>query len=120
MTDWDKVRHFSRDEFGYAGDVEPSRCLVAMLDEARHIAGVPFVITSGIRSEADNYRVGGVKSSAHLTGHAVDIACPDSVTRHKIIKALNAVHCQRYGVGESFIHVDVDPDKPSPRVWLYK
>ena len=33
-----------------------------------------FWITSGVRSFMDNQRVGGAKSSAHLSGQAIDIA----------------------------------------------
>ena len=37
---------------------------------------VPIIINSGYRSKMLNYAVGGVSDSNHLTGCAVDIACP--------------------------------------------
>ena len=43
------------------------------LDEARMLAGTPFKITSGYRTEAHNKKVGGVKGSSHTKGCAVDI-----------------------------------------------
>ena len=46
-----------------------------MLDDARHKAGVSFVITSGVRCSSHNRAVGGKKSSSHLKGLAADISC---------------------------------------------
>ncbi|MCO8030134.1 D-Ala-D-Ala carboxypeptidase family metallohydrolase [Brevundimonas diminuta] len=36
----------------------------------------PIIVLSGYRSPAVNAAVGGSKSSAHMTGHAVDFICP--------------------------------------------
>lgn len=77
------------------------------LNHARHLAEVPFVITSGCRCNEHNEKVGGSLTSAHLVGLAVDIACPDSRTRFKIIKALLMVGFTRIGIGKDFIHVDM-------------
>ncbi len=47
------------------------------MEEARALlGGRPIVVTSGYRSEAVNRLVGGSKTSAHMTGHAVDFTCP--------------------------------------------
>lgn len=62
--------------------------LMAGLDRARHVAGIPFVILSGKRTSEENLLVGGVYDSAHLTGHAVDLRCRDSVECFKIVRAL--------------------------------
>ena len=119
MIDWHRVRYFRRAEFGRHGDVEPDPLLVEMLDEARQYAGIPFVITSGIRSPERNAEVGGAEESAHLTGHAVDIRCPTSRHRHKILEAALLVGFRRIGIGKGFIHLDTDPEKPQDVVWLY-
>ena len=58
-----------------------------MLDKARDIAGVPFVITSGFRTEVENKAVGGVANSAHLKGMAADIAVTNQ-TRQKVLLGL--------------------------------
>lgn len=47
--------------------------LVDMLDLARGIAGIPFVINSGYRSVEKNDEVGGVEGSSHIKGFAADI-----------------------------------------------
>lgn len=40
------------------------------------LGGHPIRILSGYRSDAVNKAVGGSKTSAHRTGHAVDFVCP--------------------------------------------
>ena len=119
MIDWDKVRYFRRHEFGQSGDIEPDAELVRLLDEARHYAGIPFVVTSGIRSPERNTEVGGAPTSAHLTGHAVDIRCPTSRHRHKILEAAMMVGFRRIGIGQGFLHLDTDPAKAQDIIWLY-
>ncbi len=119
MTDWDRVKHFTRGEFGRHGGIEPDPDLVRMLDAARDIAGVPFEINSGVRSPERNREVGGVDTSAHLTGHAADIRCPSSRHRFVMMAALIEAGFRRIGVGETFIHVDTDPGKPQDVIWTY-
>jgi len=47
------------------------------MEEVRALlGGRPIVVTSGYRSDAVNRLVGGSKTSAHMTGHAVDFTCP--------------------------------------------
>lgn len=92
--------------------------LVEMLDIAREIAGVPFRITSGCRSEAHNQEVGGVQNSSHLTGLAVDIACDTSRERYLITNALLRVGFKRLGLYKTHIHADIDPDKAKEILYI--
>ena len=97
-------------------NLEPE--LVSMLDEAREIAGVPFIITSGFRNSIKNKEVGGVENSAHLSGLAVDIQCLDSADRFDILRGLLGAKFQRIGVYNNHIHADIDYSKPFPVLFL--
>ena len=85
--------------------------LMQMLDDAREIAEVPFIITSGLRTPEHNAEIGGVRDSAHLKGLAVDIACNDRHTRFKIIKGLIIAGFTRILWGKGHVHADIDPTK---------
>lgn len=93
--------------------------LVWMLDLARDRAGLPFTITSGYRCIKHNAEVGGVVDSAHLKGLAADIHVGNARTRFIILKALLPIGFSRIGIGQTFIHVDIDNSKDLGVVWLY-
>ena len=57
--------------------------------------------------------------SSHLLGYAADIACTNSVLRHKILTSLIKVGFNRIGIADTFIHVDNDPGKPENVIWTY-
>ena len=116
--------NFSASEFackcgcgGGGESIQPS--FVALLQRAREIAGVPFVVTSGLRCVEHNRRVGGVDSSAHVNGWAADVACRDSALRGRIVAACFEAGFRRVGAASAFVHVDNDPTKPSPMMWVY-
>ena len=98
-----------------------------MLDHARTIAGVSFKINSGFRTPSRNAMVGGVmpdpmrnkKGSSHLYGYAADISAKTSRKKYIIVNALLQAGFNRIGIGESFIHVDNDPDKDPNVIWTY-
>jgi uncharacterized protein YcbK (DUF882 family) len=97
---------------------------LAMIDEARHLAGVPFKINSGYRTQAHHNSLAKkgyktAKNSAHLRGFAADIHAPDSRTRYAILQALIKVGFNRIGVANTFIHVDNDPSLPEDVIWTY-
>lgn len=90
-----------------------------MLNQAREIAGVPFVVNSGFRCEEHNRNIGGSETSSHLVGCAADIKVKDSYTRERILEGLIKAGFTRIGIGKDFIHVDNDFTKPKNCVWLY-
>ena len=87
-----------------------------MLDKAREIAGVPFVITSGYRCEVHNKAVGST-STNHTSGKAADIAATSNTIRGKILRGLYLAGFQRIGIAKTFIHCDIS-DAPES-AWLY-
>lgn len=89
------------------------------LNQAREIAGIPFVLNSAFRCESHNKDVGGSCTSSHLVGCAVDIRCTDSRDRYLILNALIQVGFNRIGIAKTFIHVDDDLTKPSGVIWAY-
>lgn len=114
--------YFNQKEFACkcgcgADDISPE--LVVRLNAARHAADTPFTITSGLRCTAHNAASGGSPSSSHLNGTAVDIKCTGGAQRYTIIQALLDAGFSRIGIAKSFIHVDIDPSKPTGVVWTY-
>lgn len=91
---------------------------VKLLDLARSVAGVPFIITSGRRSATSNERAMGVENSAHLTGLAVDLRADNSVDRFHILNGLFIAGFTRIGIYNHHIHVDSDDSKPNPVCWF--
>jgi len=93
--------------------------LLIMIDKAREIYGKPMRITSGYRTEDHNQKVGGVSSSSHLKGLAIDVACIRSKDRFEMLAALIEVGFNRIGVAGTFIHVDTDKNKSQNVIWTY-
>lgn len=119
----EKVRYFNYSEFD-SPDVQGSgqmmdKTLLEMLDEVRDKFDKPIHITSGFRTPAHNEAVGGVETSSHLKGLAVDIACKKSTDRFDLINCLLDVGFSRIGVGDTFIHADIDQDKTQGVIWTY-
>jgi len=89
------------------------------LDDARTIAGIPFKITSGYRTPEHNAICGGKIGSSHLKGCAVDIAVNNSSQRSAIVQGLIKSGFTRLGIAQTFIHADLDINKPNA-IWLYQ
>lgn len=123
-------KYFTLDEFD-SPDVAGSGAnmdfeFVSLLDEARHIANVPFRISSGGGYRTKEYNdelckrnANASKNSSHKKGLAADILCNDNRTRFLILSALFRVGFNRIGVAASFIHVDNDEAKTEDVVWTY-
>jgi len=115
------IKHFKAGEFAcrHCGKVLIESRLIEILEALREHMGKPLVITSAYRCPVHNRRIGGVNNSAHVGGYAVDIKCTNSLDRQKILEFLLSRGVERIGIHPAFIHFDLDPQKPSPRVWLY-
>ena len=82
--------------------------LLSILDELRIEFGKPIIINSFYRDSAHNLRVGGVKTSKHLIGAAVDITSSDFENLYKVVK-----HHVKYNwrflpyINRKFLHIEL-------------
>lgn len=113
---WDDVKHFDREEFrcqcgGKYCDgfpVEPSEKLVRLADRIREHFDAPMVVSSGVRCDTHNARVGGVPGSRHRLGTAMDF----SVRGLSASLVLGYVQAQSetnyaYAIDGNYVHMDV-------------
>ena len=117
------LKHFKYEEFAspdvpHSGEYMDTEFL-AMLDHARHIAGIPFKINSGYRTIEHNQKVGGKPNSSHIVGKAADLAVKGSRQRWIITEALIQAGFNRIGIAKTFIHVDSDDTKDANVIWTY-
>jgi len=88
------------------------RTTAARMEEVRRLLGDRVIsISSGYRCRGLNRAVGGSRTSAHLTGHAVDFNCygfgePLTVCRALAASALSFDQLIEEG---SWVHVSFDP-----------
>lgn len=87
---------------------------------------IVFRINSGFRTEQYNKHLQelgypAVDNSSHKEGHAVDIAIHDYTKEQirVIIRALKDVGFSRFGMANTFIHVDDDPRLKEVASWTY-
>ena len=122
------MRYFTLDEFD-SPDAEGSGSMMDqgfldLLDECRDLAGIPFVVTSGFRTVEYNRILidtgySASKNSSHLLGLAADIRIRNSSERWIILDALLEVGITRIGIGNNFIHCDIDSFKENHVIWTY-
>lgn len=118
---WRNVKNFKRHEFeDNKGECWQNKDCILMVDRAREMAKIVFTILSACRNRGQNKEAGGVDDSSHLLGFAVDISCTSSRDRFKILTSLYLVGFRRFGIYETFIHVDNDPTKPPEVIWFSK
>jgi hypothetical protein len=109
-----------------APELLPRLVLAAeMLERIRTVLGVPITVTSGYRAPAVNRAVGGVTSSDHTQGHAVDIIAPGYGTPY-LVASLLAPLVSTLGIGQlilegikgkQWVHVSTrSPEKFANRI----
>ncbi len=122
------LKYFTRSEFDSpdlegSGDKMSSEFL-ELLDEAREIAEIPFKINSGFRTQAyhDSLTKRGYKTdknSPHKKGLAADISVTNSRNRWVVLNSLLLVGFTRFGIADTFIHVDLDTERKQNIIWTY-
>ena len=126
MLHFESYEFDSPDQIGSGEKMDAS--FLQMLDDARGIAGLPFKITSGYRTQEHlqslidkGYKAS--KNSSHLVGKAADIAVSSGPERYIILNALIKAGFSRLGISSSFIHADTDSvDQGGVKnnsVWVY-
>lgn len=95
-----------------------------ILEKVRKDYGKSVLFNSACRCHKYNKSVGGVASSAHISTdiqecRAVDIRVDNSTERFQLVKILIKHGIKRLGLGNSFIHADVDKSKVQEVIWLY-
>lgn len=116
-TFWDHIRHWSREEFrcrcggkycnGFPA--EPNQTLVELVDDLRHDAGRPGHASSGLRCKTWNSLQGGVESSRHRTGKALDFYI-EGMSGSQLLARAQADSRTRYAyiIDGQWVHVDVN------------
>lgn len=112
----------SPDLKGSGEDIHPE--LLRKLVEMEMLLERKVDINSGVRTKRWNniLRKRGLKAvlnSAHIHKYAADIRIHSSQERMEVLEAALEVGFSRIGVGKTFVHVDVDPDKPQETLWTY-
>ena len=115
--DWSKYPNFKQSEMACkcgCGFVNISKKLMDMLQKARTIAGIPFVINSACRCLANNTKEGGSLASDHLASKTkecfgVDIAVNGDRSAFIIERALIKAGFDRIGhyLDKSIIHAGI-------------
>lgn len=115
-TFWDDIRYFKRSDpyigcsCGRCGGfpAEPKEKLMRLADRVRARAGRPMIPNSTVRCPAHNAEVGGVKTSRHLLGQAMDFHIP-GLTAGQILALVrqdpDVAYC--YAIDNDSVHMDV-------------
>lgn len=115
-TFWSSIQYFKRsDPFvgcpcGRCGGfpVEPKEKLMRLADAVRKAAGKPMIPTSTVRCDEHNKAVGGVATSRHKLGQAMDFYIPD-MTANQILALVRQQPgvAYTYAIDNSHVHMDV-------------
>lgn len=97
--------------------------LLIVLDDLRTYCGFPIILNSAYRSVDWEKAHGRSGTSSHTKGLAVDIRCTDDFERGTILSyvysdAYNTHPAFRVGIGKTYLHLDIDFDKPYV-CWVY-
>jgi hypothetical protein len=124
VHDWSVVKHFKSSEFSCKcgkchGRYGVNFDLVLRLDALRKLFNGVIRINSGYRCDEHPETLKNPTSS-HNHGEAVDIAVKTSASRFRLLQLIFNNHLfTRIGIGEDYLHLDIDEDKPQDLMWDY-
>ena len=112
---WEGIKYFKRSEFkckcgkycnGFP--VEMDMKLLQIADGVREHFGKPITVSSGVRCETHNARVGGVSGSRHKRGKAMDF-CVSGIPASIVLPYVQSLPGIRYAyaIDSSFVHMDI-------------
>lgn len=130
-------RYFTSDELTFSDtaarkgiDNTPPASVMAVLgdtakamDEVRELLGKPIFVLSGYRCKRLNAAVGGVPTSGHLSGHAVDFVCPAFGTVRQVFDAIaksnikyDQLILEHPGKSSNWVHISFHPQMRMERL----
>lgn len=91
--------------------IENLKKTASKLEAIRAYLNKPIIVNSGYRSVAVNKAIGGVSTSAHCAGYAVDFICPQIGTPHEVAKriAVSGFKWDQLIDEGGWVHISVDP-----------
>lgn len=98
-----------------------SRLCETVLDVARKELNAPITVTSGYRCPAVNKAVGGVKTSQHMYGLAVDVVCTDLPRLFDILASnpnIDQLLYEHNNNGSIWLHVSISEQGVKPRNYI--
>lgn len=96
-----------------------SEDLMILLDKMRKIINQPIIINSAYRTKEYERKKGRNGTSSHCKGNAVDIRCTTDSYKFLIVQTALSLGIKRIGVGDTYIHIDIDKDKTQNVIWTY-
>ena len=113
---WDGIKWFTREEFrckcggrfcdGFPAEMK--RTVVELADRAREHFGKPALVVSGLRDQEWNRIQGGVESSQHMYGEAIDLRI-DGVSAVDLLAYVKQQPETRYAyaINDTNVHFDI-------------
>ena len=113
------LRYFTPEEFDctHTGDNRMCAEFLQKLDNLRHDAGIPFVVTSGYRSPTHPEESKKTRPGTHSQGIAADIRITNGGDLYTILKLALEHGFTGVGIAKTFIHLDTRGT--TPVVWTY-
>jgi hypothetical protein len=114
---WDGIKYWTREEFrcqcggryckGYPA--EPSETLVRLADKVRGHFGKPGHRSSGLRCSQWNALQGGVSTSRHMSGKALDFRIEGKTAKQVLEYVQKQPECRyAYDIDGTYVHMDVN------------